>query len=475
MHLLKIEKLKHNIIVKAIFVLILIAFIWTFSDYSYLNGNNIIAKVGNEEITKKDLTLAYENAFTPEMKSMANNQEFMEYFKTAVFQNLVNEKLEISLAKKLGFNVPKSSIIEKIKQEKSFQKDGKFNQELYQKILTGQNLKEKDLLQNVADMTSKSILLSFLENNINTNSHLLAEELYGQYYQDVYFDLIKLSPSSAINFPTDQELVEYYNNHKAKYKTKASRDIEIIDISSLTGEAIENLKEEVYGGESIEQISKSIKLPIQKFKLNNEENITIKNYPEDIIQSLTSIILKADKKYLDVFVYDYKNTEGSNKQAAFAFEVTNINEPQIQPLEQIRPLVMMDCHKEKQQNFLHDSAYLFYASLSDKREYPQMNNVSMEVEKNIKIGLNSSESPNIKLPEEVRDKIENSNDKKIITKVGDTFYLVNIFKRNFAQTHDQAKFSLLLEENKKLLDSSTLNEILVNSNIRVDIKEGLKE
>ena len=116
------------------------AFLWgtTKYDSSERDPDGVAAWVNGEAVTKREFAREYESLLY-RYQSMLGNQ-FDEKFLQALqvpqhaLESLVNNKLLFQQAKRVGISVPDQELADHIKNLPYFQKEGKFSQELYNRI-----------------------------------------------------------------------------------------------------------------------------------------------------------------------------------------------------------------------------------------------------------------------------------------------------------------------------------------------------
>jgi peptidyl-prolyl cis-trans isomerase D len=126
--------------IKIILTFIALTFIWwgvgTYSE----RDRNVAATVGGEAITMNEVAEAvsglektyrevYGPAFTPEMAKALN-------LKRQAIDSLVQRKLLLAEAGKMGLSVPDDEVRREIAAEPAFQQDGRFQEDLYRSVLS---------------------------------------------------------------------------------------------------------------------------------------------------------------------------------------------------------------------------------------------------------------------------------------------------------------------------------------------------
>ncbi|MBI2485663.1 MAG: peptidylprolyl isomerase [Deltaproteobacteria bacterium] len=152
----------------------------------------------------------------------------------AALNQLIDLKLMAQKAKQLGFRITDEELSETIRSNPAFQVDGKFiGAEAYKSYV------EQALNETVGEFESKyreELLAQKLVNFINTTAKVTDEELLNLYKMqnekvNVYF--VSFSPENFMSSfsPTEEEIKDYYEEHKREFKTQELRSIRYITLS----------------------------------------------------------------------------------------------------------------------------------------------------------------------------------------------------------------------------------------------------
>ena len=289
-----------------------------WGSYQYGSSSGSVAVVGDRKISVDEYQREYSSLYRQYSQVYGNkfNQEMAKKIglPDAALSLTIQKNLILSYADDLGLLVTDKDIAKELVQMPSFIKDGKFDKELYVKVLSQngttpvayeKSLKRDLLLQKVES------LLDFTPTANEVNN--LAKLLFAQ--DDVSIKI--LDPKSIKIDLTDEKLKEYWTINKIKYLSTDSYDLEI---SKLPLKIITPSEDE-------------LKEHYAKFKTDyKKEDGKLKTFDEakdDMIKVISLKESKKDalKKYLalkkDEIKFDETKTIYEDK---LPFSAENINE-----------------------------------------------------------------------------------------------------------------------------------------------------
>ncbi|NLS13879.1 peptidylprolyl isomerase [Vibrio sp. SM6] len=132
----------NSIAVKIILGLIILSFIFTGVGGLVGNGGNAAAKVGNNEIPRGEFEIAYQNERNRMQAQMGDyfaqllaDPAYVEQFRRSVLDRMINDALIDQQAQSMGLRVSDAQVRSEILAMTEFQRDGQFDQEIYQAAL----------------------------------------------------------------------------------------------------------------------------------------------------------------------------------------------------------------------------------------------------------------------------------------------------------------------------------------------------
>lgn len=219
----KLRTAANSLIIKIIFGLIIVAFIFTgfgsFLDF----GPNIendkqlyIAKINGEGISRaayeKELQMALKNS-----KNLSENDPLIKELSQSIISNLINDVLSYELADSLDLNISDEQVKNQIRQQDIFFVNGAFNQERYLNILALANYTPDAYANGLRSAMKKNQLLDAL---ISTNFVVPKDSdisaLFNQ-TRTVYLSNYGLSNVEGDFSVSDEEIKEYYNQNKQSF------------------------------------------------------------------------------------------------------------------------------------------------------------------------------------------------------------------------------------------------------------------
>jgi peptidyl-prolyl cis-trans isomerase D len=202
---------------------------WGSYDYSKTNGT--IAKVGDREISVKDVQNEY-SALYMQYKSVYGERFNDELAKKLnleqiAFQKSIQNAQVLSFADELGLIVTDQEVAQALVETPQFSKDGKFDKETYVKVLSQNRLNPVDYENDI----KKSLLLtktaSIFQAQANKNEVELLNALLN--LEDDLEIYVVDGESLTIN-PSEDELKSYWKTNKDKYKSKIKYLLETYEV-----------------------------------------------------------------------------------------------------------------------------------------------------------------------------------------------------------------------------------------------------
>jgi peptidyl-prolyl cis-trans isomerase D len=225
-----IRKKKESIIIKIVFVTIVLSFIgtmflvWGKGSEGIGGRGGYAAKVNGTKISLEEYQNAYQRvrniyqqiygqSITPEMEKMLG-------LKMVALNSLIDNSLIAREAKSMGIKVSKEEVANSIEAMPPFQKDGKFDFDLYQQLLRSNRLTPKDFEEG----QKRDLLLSKARQAIKEKATVSDDEALAQYKKEndkIELEYVSYAPSDVIAEvkPTDAELNEYLQKNPSEFKT----------------------------------------------------------------------------------------------------------------------------------------------------------------------------------------------------------------------------------------------------------------
>jgi peptidyl-prolyl cis-trans isomerase D len=224
------RKKKESIIIKIVFVVIVLSFIgtmflvWGKGSEGIGGRSGYAAKVNGTRITLEEYQNAYQRvrniyqqiygqSITPEMEKILG-------LKKVALDSLIDNFLIAREAKSMGIKVSKEEVANSIEAMPAFQKEGKFDFDLYQQLLRSNRLTPKDFEEG----QKRDLLLSKARQAIKDKAAVSDDEALAQYKKNndkIELEYVSYAPSEVIAEvkPTDAELGDYLQRNPNEFKT----------------------------------------------------------------------------------------------------------------------------------------------------------------------------------------------------------------------------------------------------------------
>jgi len=200
---------------------------WGSYDLSSKSGS--VAKVGEIEIQQTKLNRAYSNLYNQynqmlEGKLDEKKAKEMGLIKQA-FSTLAVQAKVLNFAKEMGIIVSDKELLTKLEQIEGFQKDAKFNKEIYNNYIKSQKLKAKDFEASLKEEILLQKTLSLL------GSPALALELNATQAAMNVSDKLsyKVLSENDLNYTRDEtKLKTFWESQKERYLTNTLYTLSIL-------------------------------------------------------------------------------------------------------------------------------------------------------------------------------------------------------------------------------------------------------
>ncbi|MEA3456444.1 MAG: peptidylprolyl isomerase [Campylobacterota bacterium] len=226
-----------------------------WGSYQYGSKAGSIGKVGDIEIGKPEFDMAYSDLYQRYNQMMQGKLDEAKAREMGLaqqaFSTLAVQALLLNLANEFGIIVSDEELGYKLSQIPSFQKEGKFNIEIYEGFLKSRRMKAKTFEQVIQNETIIQKMFSLLD------SKSLSFEI------DVFAAAINVSDKIAyrvltaddLNLTTNEEkLKSYWEAHKSDYMTPKKYQLDILWTESKDANTTNVELEEFYAQNSFNYI-----------------------------------------------------------------------------------------------------------------------------------------------------------------------------------------------------------------------------
>ncbi len=222
-----------------IVILIIIPFaFWGIN--SYFDGgsaDSVVARVNDVEITAREFQRVYvrERARRQEMLGENADPALLNdaLIKRDVIDRLVNSESVAQAAIDAGLRIGDAQLAREIIQNPQFQQDGRFDGELYARLLNSMGLTEKGFEAEVRqDMLVEQLVSGVTGSEFATEREL--QEVAALVDQERDIAYLTLSPGdfSGEAVPTDEEIAAYYEENKDLFSLPEQVSVEYLELSA---------------------------------------------------------------------------------------------------------------------------------------------------------------------------------------------------------------------------------------------------
>lgn len=203
----------------------------------YFGGGNkadVAKTVNGQDISKKDLenlTKTYKDQYLSLVKGDETllNQSYIE---ENALNTLIARSLLLQQAEKLGISLSDAQIEKMLAQQPSFQENGKFSETLYSNYLRSVGMTSQALIASLRqDHALKMLTSSVTDTALVSKFDLHQIAVLQTEQRTIHLASIKLDDYKKNINVTNQEIADYYNKHKNKFKQVASVDVDYIVVS----------------------------------------------------------------------------------------------------------------------------------------------------------------------------------------------------------------------------------------------------
>lgn len=213
---------------------------WGSVDFNFNRGNNV-AKVGNLYISNKEFNSQYAQIFALHNQlsngTLTNEDAINLGLNKQALYELIRSKLLLNYALDLGFRVSEEEVLAKIANTQEFYIDGKFDKNRYVSLLKQIGLSPKDYEESVKNDILLSKLFFTIQNKTINNINPFTSEYI---VDNVKLKSIKLNEKINI---TEQQMQDYWQEHRHDYLSEKSYDISIFSIAASKKYDDDSLKE----------------------------------------------------------------------------------------------------------------------------------------------------------------------------------------------------------------------------------------
>ncbi|XID75879.1 SurA N-terminal domain-containing protein [Alkanindiges sp. WGS2144] len=155
--------------------------------------------------------------------------------KKSVIDGLIARTLLLQQAKKLGFELSDQQIAQLIRQEPSFQEDGKYSEGLFQAYLKNSGASMAQLLNEVREQVAlRQLAGGITDTGLVSQQDITRLAILKTEKRDVHIASLPLSGFGKDIQITTQQITDYYNKNKDQYLVPDNVDVEYVVLNSAS-------------------------------------------------------------------------------------------------------------------------------------------------------------------------------------------------------------------------------------------------
>ena len=204
-----------------------------WGSYSLSSAANAVAIVGGTNIEQEKLQREYNRLYNIYNQLVGGTLDQEQAKKMGIesqaLNNLISQTLMLNFAKDMGLRVEDKEIIEEVTTMDVFRTNGKFNKEIYRKILQENQLRPKEF--------EESIRENLLLNKLGALLDIPLTELEQDVIKAAYFteDKVKIKTidKSSVEFtPKEEGIKQYWEENKDIYQTQRGYEVSMLEVDS---------------------------------------------------------------------------------------------------------------------------------------------------------------------------------------------------------------------------------------------------
>lgn len=332
----------NDAIIKVLMTIIIASFVvWGIGDIFLQRGANVVASVGDTNISKRDVNLALGEALV-KLYQIFGNRAYDPSVQNAILpeiiNNLIKEALLSNEASRLDIFLGNKYIVKKIAENTMFKgSDGNFSKNGLASYLRKHNLSEKTFTKKIHQQETGNAILSIISNASPTPT-IITNAIYNYQNEERKIEIIKLTHDviAEPETPLEVDLIQYYQDNRDKYSTNEYRKITAISWDPQTFAKNVDIPQQ--------QVNEEYKLRLAALKENEQRkilNITFGFDKEDDAKKAYDEIkngadfAKTAKKYtglserdIDVgYIYKKELHESTLEDTVFSLKKGDFTEP----------------------------------------------------------------------------------------------------------------------------------------------------
>ena len=196
-----------------------------------------VAKVGEAEISPDEFRTRFEE-YRRQMRQMLGDRFDGRMFdqpeiKRQMLDRLVEEQLLLQAGERMGLTVPPARLQKEILQVQAFQRDGKFDPDLYRMMLQGQNMSPRQFEERVRrDLEVQALSEPVSRSAFVTEAYVHDFLRLRDQRRDIAYVLVPPPGEDTIEAPDDAAIEAFHAANAERYQTDEQVTIEYLEVDA---------------------------------------------------------------------------------------------------------------------------------------------------------------------------------------------------------------------------------------------------
>jgi peptidyl-prolyl cis-trans isomerase D len=437
-----------------------------WGSYNYGNKASSIAKIGKVDIKLSELQGTYNNLYSYYSRmfggkfdeEMAKNMRLQE----TAFNVLKREALLQNLAIDFGLSVLDKEVAEHIYNSPDFQKDGQFNREQYELVLTNSRLSSKEY----EDRLRKVILISKLQSLLKIKNTPLEIETINSLTRlkdKIEYKILYLSDIETT--VSDEDVKGHWENTKTQYMTEEEYTISFIETAIIERDINKSELEEYFNTHALDytgifdEVADQVKEDLLK---SESKKSALKDYLafkkgnfEGKVQSvkiggMNTILPLEEMQTLPSYnVGDFLKPIFSNGRFV-SIRLDEVHSAEVEEFENVKMLVKSELEFKKSEEKLMTFAQNSYSNF----EGIQSDFVSLsDIGQDVFVGLNPEEENQL-----INEMFLQSSSANFV-RIGSKVVLYKVLEQEFSETGEELGEEIIYQLKEQLLNENLIKRL----------------
>lgn len=225
--LIKIREKAQGVFAWVILIVICVPFaLWGIQNYLGSGTESAVATVGDKEFFQRDLTQAY-NEFSRNLKGAGFDEENV---KQQALQKLIRDEVLLQYVRSEGLVITDATAKDFIQSLEYFQTDGKFNKQQFTALLNSQQMTQDQFVGRVKNaLRMEQFQHGVMDSSFTTQYDI--DSFFKIQNQSRDIEYVSIAKKKVNAQPTEQEIEDYYQQHKDSYQTAEQVSVQYVELS----------------------------------------------------------------------------------------------------------------------------------------------------------------------------------------------------------------------------------------------------